>query len=135
MAFKMRVVEDTIELQGLLKTSEEVGEKIIRKTSKVVKARVEVNLRQIQKVWHNKDGTEKKRPREVHFADDVKCVIGKDQHGYRYAKIQGGKHTGTLWHIVNDGTYRTKATHFMDSAISDMDIEKIIDEELRKVFG
>ena len=108
----------------------------LNKAAKIINVRVEGNLRAIQKTWKNKDGSDKKRLREVHMADDVVVRTGKDKYGYRYAKIQGGKQTGTLWHIVNDGTYRSKATHFMDNSMSeaDQDIQNAIDESLRKGF-
>lgn len=108
----------------------------LNKAAKIIKVRVEGNLRAIQKTWKNKDGSDKKRPREVHMADDVVVRTGKDKYGYRYAKIQGGKQTGTLWHIVNDGTYRSRATHFIDKSISeaDKDIQEAIDTPLKERF-
>ena len=45
-------------------------------------------------------------------------------------RIQGGKYTGTLWHIVNDGTYRTRATHFLDATLKNIDnqVDSILDK-------
>ena len=71
------------------------------------------------------------------MADDVVIKTGKDKYGYRYAKVGGGKRTGTLWHIVNDGNYKNNATHFMDNALSEVngEIELILDQELRWALG
>lgn len=56
--------------------------------------------------------------RGVHMYQDVKKVKSKK---YGYISIGGGKKTATLYHLVNDGTYRTFPTHFMDSVINDLD--------------
>jgi len=134
VAFKMRVVEDSINLNILINASEQAGDKIMKRCASVIKVRTEGNLRAAQKKHFNQNGYELKRPREIHMSDDVVIKTGKDKYGYKYAKVGGGKHTGTLWHIVNDGTYRTKATHFMDRTISETEgeIQAIIDEELRR---
>lgn len=127
MGFKMRVIEDKVDLQVLIKDSDAIGEKIMNRCGKVIKTRVESNLNSIrtQQMTHK------------HMADDVVVRTGKDKYGYRYTKVGGGKETGTLWHIVNDGTYVSDPTHFMDNAISqsENDIQQIIDEELSKTNG
>ena len=95
---------------------------------------VEKRLRSIsQKSAH----ANSKKRRRVHMADDVRTMTKKDKYGDIIVKVQGGKQTGTLWHIVNDGTYRSRATHFMDGALADCEaaVESAVDEELRKVFG
>lgn len=136
MSFKMRVIEDSIDLQTMIKASDEAGQKIMKKCAAILKVRVAGRLRAEQKPRYNKDGHQLKRPRVVHMSDDVVIKTGKDKYGYHYAKVGGGKHTGTIWHIVNDGTYKNKATHFMDNAIkeSENEIASIIDQELRKVI-
>ena len=53
--------------------------------------------------------------RTKHLSEDVK----------RYKKgqkiqIGGGPETAGLWHIVNDGTYRSKAYHFMEKVINEV---------------
>ena len=123
MAFKMRVIEDSINLQTLINASDQAGDKIMKRCASVIKVRAEGNLRAL----HHSN-------KPIHMADDVVIKTGKDKYGYKYAKVGGGKHTGTLWHIINDGTYRTKATHFMDRTISETEgeIQSIIDEELRR---
>lgn len=67
---------------------------------------------------------------DTHMKDDVVLSITEDKEfGGKKAVIKGGKATGTKWHVVNDGTYRSKATHFMDDAIAEVDnkIETILD--------
>lgn len=65
----------------------------------------------------------------VSLSDDVKLSIRTNKDGDKVAKIHGGKSTGTLWHIVNDGAYRTKALHFMDSVVAELD------KEIDKMWG
>lgn len=134
MAFKMRVIEDSIDLQTLINATDEAAENTMKQCASVIKTRVEGKLRGLQKTNVNQNGTEIKRRRKVHMADDVVIKTGKDKYGYRYAKVGGGKKTGTLWHIVNDGTYKNKATHFMDNVISETssEVDGIIDQELRR---
>ena len=136
MSFKMRVIEDSIDLQTLINAADEAGDKIMKKCASIIKTRVEGKLKGIQRKHVNKSGVELKRPREIHMADDVKVKTGKDKYGYRYAKVGGGKQTGTLWHIVNDGTYKNQATHFMDNTISETssEVEGTIDQELRRAI-
>lgn len=126
MAFKMRVIDDSVNLQTIINASDEAGDKIMKKCATVIKCRVVSNLNKLRtsQITH------------THMADDVVIKIGKDKYGYRYAKVCGGPKTGTLWHIVNDGTYKNKATHFMDDAISatEKEIEEIIDQELRRAL-
>lgn len=137
MSFKMRVIEDSINLQTLINASDLAGERIMKQCASVLKVRCEGKLRAMQKPHYNKNGSEIKRPREIHMADDVVIKIGRDKYGYRYAKVCGGKQTGTLWHIVNDGTYKNNATHFMDNVISESEneIQAIIDQELRRALN
>ena len=131
MGFKMRVVEDSINLQTLINASDEAGDRIMKQCASVIKVRVEGNLNSLRTV--DKEG----KSAHTHMADDVVIKTGKDKYGYRYAKVGGGKRTGTLWHIVNDGTYKNRATHFMDNAISqsESEVQAIIDKELRRALG
>lgn len=130
MAFKMKIDNDEIDLSVLVKNAVLAGDNMLKKCGNIIKARAIGNLNAIK---NSRD----KRPREIHMANDVTVKIAKDKYGYKLVKIGGGKQTGTLWHIVNDGTYRSKATHFMDKLIqeSEAEVQQIIDEELRKVFG
>lgn len=120
------IITDVTKVEGLT----------LNRCANIIKTRVEGNLKALKKTHYNKHGAKLRRPRDIHMADDVVIRSGKDKYGYRYVKVQGGKSTGTLWHIVNDGTFRNTATHFMDNAMSqaETDIQSIIDEELRKVF-
>lgn len=123
-------------LGDIIKDADMVGDDILKEAAKIIKVRVEGNLRNLQKKRYNKSGYELKRPREIHMADDVTIKFSNDKHGYRVAKIVGGKYTGTLWHIVNNGTYLAKATHFMDKSInqSDIQIESALDNKMKEVF-
>lgn len=58
------------------------------------------------------------KKRKLHMFQDV-VVVSSPR--YKRMEVGGGKETGTLWHIVNDGTYRTNATHFMDNVVSKID--------------
>ena len=60
------------------------------------------------------------KSRGVHMHQDVKKVKSVK---YGYVSVGGGKKTATLWHIVNDGTYRSKAHHFMERVINKLDAE------------
>ena len=73
-------------------------------------------------------------PDYVHLKDDVRTRKVKDKFGYDVMRISGSKKTGSKWHLVNDGTYKTAATHFMDNALnaSDGEIEAIFDEEMKR---
>lgn len=126
MAFKMNIIEDSINLQTLINAGEEAGERIMKRCATVIKTRAEGKLNRLRTAQSD----------HVHMADDVVIKTGKDKYGFRYAKVGGGKKTGTLWHIVNDGTYKNKATHFMDNVLSESsaEIEMILDQELRKVL-
>jgi hypothetical protein len=81
-----------------------------------------------------KDGTQGSRPREIHMADDVIIKKTRDKYGYPVVRVQGGKKTGTLWHILNDGNYGKEGNHFMDNAIADAEsqIDSIVDMAMRK---
>lgn len=69
--------------------------------------------------------------RGVHMYQDVKKSYSKK---LKRATIGGGKATGTLWHIVNDGAYRTRATHFIDAVLKNTDnkVDEIIDRKARE---
>lgn len=56
--------------------------------------------------------------RGVHMHEDVKLRKNKSNG---FMTIGGGKMTGTLWHIVNDGTYQSTGIHFIEKALDEMD--------------
>lgn len=114
---------------GQITTACEKTEKIILKESgQAIKRHVVDNLSAIRSK-DNEDG-------HIHMADDVVVSTRKDEFGYNVVRVHGGKNTGTLWHLVNDGTYKTQATHFMDNAMesAEAEIEAIIDRELGREF-
>lgn len=67
--------------------------------------------------------------RVLHTYQDVKKTHSKK---YGYIAIGGGGLTGTLWHIINDGTYRSRATHFIDAVLANLDGKA--DEVFEKTF-
>lgn len=133
MSMEMRH-EDSDKLEVMLgnlsRDCEKAGIDAQKAGAKVVKNAVESKLSSIR----TKDKEEDKI--KTHMADDVIIATSKDSFGDTVVKVRGGKRTGTLWHIVNDGTYRSKATHFMDSALSSSEAElnSLVDEKLKKVF-
>lgn len=117
-------------LKKIEKDCKDVEKKILTQSGKVIKGKVVDLLNAIKrKDKYVKDGY-------THMADDVKVRLSKDEFGYSVVRISGGKKTGTKWHLVNDGTFRTPATHFMTNAIdsSESEIEAIIDNELGRRF-
>ena len=133
MSVKLRY-EDSDKLEVILGTisrdCENAGLDAQKECAKVVKREV---IRRLDSI---RTPDEETRQRIKHMADDVQITTTKDKYGDTVVKVRGGKATGTLWHIVNDGTYRSRATHFMDLALSNVEneLEQIIDEKLRQVF-
>jgi|LSQX01.3.fsa_nt_gb HK97 gp10 family phage protein len=72
------------------------------------------------------------KARGVHMYQDVRKVKSVK---YGYVSVGGGKKTATLWHIVNDGTYRSKARHFMERIINKIDAEadRVFDEKGKRL--
>lgn len=129
MSMKLRYKDSDkldVILVGLLNATGEIGLKIQRRAAKVVKAKVVGKLNSMR--------TDTDEEMYTHMADDVRVRTTKNEFGKTVVKVQGGSRTGPLWHIVNDGTYRSKASHFMDTSLNgaEKEIENIIDEELRK---
>lgn len=102
-------------LSEIIVDSEEVEKKMLEEAGEKVKEFVVANLNKHRRVLANRY---KGRPA---MADDVKVSVRLNQYGYRVARIGGGKMTGTLWHLVNDGTLHTFGTHFMDGALARLD--------------
>lgn len=97
-----------------------------------VKGNVQGNLPRSNKV---------KKKRVPHMQDDVEYAIKTSSRGERYVSIRGGKKTGKLWHLVNDGHVAEDGTvvsgkHFIEAAMtqSDKEIENIIDSFLKGVL-
>lgn len=119
MGYDLKVNEDTDTLEVFLaemsKESGELGTKMLNVAGEKTKDIIVANLgkhRRALAVRYNG------RPA---MADDVKLSIRTDKYGEKYAKVMGGKKTGTLWHIVNDGNLHSQPTHFMDNALKELD--------------
>jgi len=72
------------------------------------------------------------------FIDDIQASLVDDKEfGGKRALVRGGRDTGTLWHILNNGTRRSRATNFMDKAIADVDgkLDATLDIVMREEFG
>lgn len=95
---------------------------IISKGVKVVKASVKKNLSR-----SNIDD-----PLYTHMQDDVKTTIKDNDQGDIVGIIHGGKKTGYKWHMLNDGTSHSKATHFVEKSLKDVesDLDAIIDQAI-----
>lgn len=129
MSFKINMDESgviDVYLKEIIGATEAAEEKYLRRSAQIMKRNIVRNLK------HFKSSIEKAG--YVHMADDVTYSITKDKYGKKVARVRGGRKTGTKWHLVNDGTYKMDATHFMDSAITqtERDLETITDEEMKK---
>ncbi|ASN72278.1 hypothetical protein 10S12_16 [uncultured Caudovirales phage] len=127
MGFKVNDDEFDVTIGKLPQATEEVQKRILRKGANALRNNVVKNLKR----------SSIKESDYRHMKDDVQVSVRKDRYGDYVARVKGGKTTGVKWHLVNDGTYRTEATHFMDRSIneSDAEIEAIIDEELSRWLG
>lgn len=127
MGFKVSDDEFDVTIGKLPQATEEVQKRILRKGANALKKNVIKNLKR----------SNIKKSEYKHMKDDVQVSVRKDRYGDYVARVRGGTKTGNKWHLLNDGTYRMDATHFMDRSIaeSDSEIEAIIDEEMRKLFG
>lgn len=113
-------------LKGISAESEDAEKKMLKEAGEQVKKYVVANLNKHRRVLAKRY---KGRPA---MADDVKISTRKDRNGNIAAKVQGGKKTGSLWHIVNDGHLHSQPTHFMDNALKSLDGE--IDDMWDKVM-
>lgn len=122
----------------------ESEDKVLRKAGNVIKKNVERFLR---------DSNVEERAKEispsnydgskpyVHMKDDVKTKLKKDKLGNRYVSVRGGKFTGYKWHmldqghIARDGVTFVPGNNFIGRALaaSESDVDRIIDEMLKKV--
>ena len=109
-------------IEGIGRDGENVTINVADKIGDYTKEEAERQLKRIQRKG------KLPKNRKVHMYQDVKKVISKK---YGYVSIGGGKITGTLWHIVNDGSYRTKATHFIQAILNSVDkeIDRIWEQE------
>lgn len=126
MGFKItQVKSEEAGLEVYLNEIEKLGEKkrdeMLKSAGEKAKELVTANLLKHKRIL--------KERTKIPFSDDVKLSIRTDKNGNKVARVHGGKSTGTLWHIVNDGTYRSKALHFLDKATADLD------KEIDKMWG
>lgn len=117
MGYGFKVKEDIDSLDVFLseisKGSEELGTNLLKSAGEKAKDIVVSNLRKHKRIL--------KKRYKISLSDDVKLSIRTDKYGEKYAKVMGGKETGTIWHIVNDGNLHSQPTHFMDSALKELD--------------
>lgn len=116
--------EDTLEayLSSITKDSERTEKEILEEAGEKVKEFIVANLNK-----HRRTLAVRYKGRPA-MADDVKVTKSKGK-----VKISGGKMTGTLWHLVNDGNLHSSPTHFMDGALARLDgsIDKVWDKIMR----
>lgn len=109
MDIKIDDKDVTLWLKEIETSAKETGIEVIDELGDYTKSVTEQELRAI------------KRPgplygkRTKHLYEDVEK---KKYSKGRTVVIQGGKETRSLWHIVNDGTYRSKAHHFIDRVLN-----------------
>ena len=123
---------------------QEYEDKILRKAGSVIKRNIErflhdsdVEERAKEIAPSNYDGS---KP-YVHMKDDVGTKLKRDKLGNRYVSIRGGKFTGYKWHmldqghIARDGITFVPGNNFIGRAMaaSESDVDRIIDEMLKKV--
>ncbi len=102
-------------LKGISAESEEAERKMLKEAGEQVKKYVVANLNKHRRVLAKRY---KGRPA---MADDVRVSTRRDRGGNLVARVQGGKRTGSLWHLVNDGHLHAQPTHFMDNALKSLD--------------
>ncbi len=114
-------------LKGISAESEDAEKKMLKEAGEQVKKYVVANLNKHRRVLAKRY---KGRPA---MADDVKISTRKDRNGNLAARVQGGKRTGSLWHLVNDGHLHSQPTHFMDDALKSLDgsIDKTWDKVMK----
>ncbi|MBU5425013.1 HK97 gp10 family phage protein [Tissierella pigra] len=132
MSFKIEHKENDADsfdvfLSGILEDSEEAEKKMLQEAGEQVKEYVIANLNKHRRVLA------KRYYGRPAMADDVKVSIVTNKQGFKVARVYGGKKTGTLWHLVNDGNLHSIGIHFMDGALARMDgtIDKLWDEIMR----
>ena len=120
---------DTLDvyLSSIEKDSEKTEKEMLKEAGEKVKEYIVANLNRHRRVLAVRY---KGRPA---MADDVKVYRRTNKWGDKYTKVQGGKMTGTLWHLVNDGNLHSTPTHFMDGALArlDGDIDRLWEKVIK----
>lgn len=131
MSFKIDYKENDADsfdvfLSAIEHESEEIEKKMLKVGGEQVKEYVVANLNKHRRVLAKRYNG---RPA---MADDVKVSV-ITVNGRKVARVYGGKKTGTLWHLVNDGTLHAMGIHFIDGALARLDgsIDKLWDEIMR----
>lgn len=119
MGFNIKYEQETqdafaLVIKDIEQTAETTEKEMLKLAGEKAKNEIEAQLRRLKR--QNIDRS--KRPA---LADDVKMSIKQDKWGGKVVKIQGGKKTGTLWHIVNDGNLHSRPTFFLDAALKNLD--------------
>lgn len=116
-----------IYIENIAKEAGKTEKEVLQQAGEALKEKVEKNLQR-----HKRNVKKRYKDRPA-FCDDVKLTIRKGKNGNMMATVQGGKATGTLWHIVNDGTLHTRGIHFLDNALAEMDKEadRILDKVMK----
>ena len=119
MGFDVKYEKDTedsfeLVLSDINRTAEITEKEMMQLVGNKAKAEIEAQLRRLKRTNVDRKG----RPA---LADDVTISNRKDGWGNRVANIKGGKKTGTLWHLVNDGNLYSRPTFFIDAALNNLD--------------
>lgn len=131
MGFKVDYKEDNgdsfnVFLSSIMADSEKTEKQMLKEAGEKAKEFIVKNLNR-----HRRTLAIRYKGRPA-MADDVKVSIRTDKWGDKQVRVSGGKMTGTLWHLVNDGNLHSSATHFMDEAMArlDGDIDSIWDKTM-----
>lgn len=129
---KLQVVVDDV-LKDIELTEEEVF-KVMKPKLKQIAVDETRKLKRIKNIRPERFRKNGEKRRNKHLYQDVVVKEDKDKYGHKVLRVRGGSQTGTIWHIVNDGTYRTKATHFMDKIVdrAGAELDAIAERELKK---
>lgn len=121
------------EIAKIPRTLRSNSKQFMNQAAKIVQKNVETELAsrksELDSGNANYDGTTP----YIHMKDDVKTSVTDDKEGTVFAIIRGGKYTGYKWHLVNNGTVSSKATHFIDNALKRSEAE--IDEMAEKLIN
>jgi HK97 gp10 family phage protein len=98
--------------------------KIVRDCAKVVNVAVVKNMPE----------SDINKPLYQHMKTDVKIKIKDDKEGEVVAIIGGGRKTAYKWHLVDNGTSDTPASHFTDKAMTEAEsgIDAVLDSAIFK---
>lgn len=117
-------------LNGIVRDCKSAAADITEELGKRTKALSEQKLLPLR--FERKKWSKKRMPKHLH--EDVKIFKSKKTGR---VQVGGGKATGSLWHLVNDGTYRSRPTHFMDEVLSEItsEIPSIVESKGKKLGG